>query len=158
MPEARDDGGPNAASNGFTLIELLIVLALLAMIAALAFPATRGGNDATAVKASASELANLMRLARGAAIRDNTERTLTIDLRARSFWVDGLTNAHAIPQGVKVELVTQQVEQISDRRGRLRFYVDGGATGGSIVLTAGRRVARVELDGFTGHVRVRWGR
>jgi hypothetical protein len=33
----------------------------------------------------------------------------------------------------------------------LRFFADGSATGGNVILTAGRRSIGVELDWMTGH-------
>jgi general secretion pathway protein H len=139
---------------GFTLLELLIVLAVMALAVGLAMPlATRPAGDA-ALTATARKLAADMRMARASAIRDNTERTLTIDLARRRFWVDGLTGASAIAGGIAVDVVTVRAEQRSARQGRLRFFPDGSATGGTVALTgAGRRVT-VKLDWMTGHASV----
>lgn len=154
----------NSADGGFTLVELLVVLTLLALMASLAFTSVRSSNDETGVRSSALQVANLMRMARGAAIRDNVEQTLTIDLGARRFWVDGLTNAHEFPKDIGVELAAQGMAQgmaqgapqVWGRQVRIRFFIDGGATGCVVALATARRTARIELDGFTGHVKVRW--
>ncbi len=46
-PVPRPDLKPNSAKqNGFTLVELLVVLAIIAMLVALFFPATRGSGEA----------------------------------------------------------------------------------------------------------------
>lgn len=139
------------ADHGFTLLEMLVVLGILALAGALAMPlVNRPVGDATLI-ATAKKLANEMRLARASAIRDNAERTLTIDLARRRFWVDGVTGASPIAPGIAVDLVTLQKEQLSARQGRLRFFVDGSATGGNVVLRAGRRTVSIELDWMTGH-------
>lgn len=136
---------------GFTFLELLLVLGILALAAVLALPlANRPAGDATLI-ATARRLANDMRVARAAAIRDNSERTLTIDLAQRRFWVDGVTAVSSVPSGIAVDLITLQKEQLSAQQGRLRFFVDGSATGGNVILRAGRSVMNVELDWMTGH-------
>jgi general secretion pathway protein H len=108
--------------------------------------------------ATAQKLADEMRLARASAIRDNAERTLTIDLARRRFWVDGVTRASPIANGIGVNFVTLQKEQLSARQGRLRFFVDGSSTGGNVILKSARRTVSVDLDWMTGHVSVKRGR
>ena len=148
----------SSADDGFTLLELLLVLGILALTGYFAVPlVNRPVGDAT-LTATAQKLANDMRVARAAAIRDNAERTLTIDLARRRFWVDGLTGASVIPSGITVDFVTLQAEQLSARQGRLRFFVDGSATGGNVILKAGRRVITIELDWMTGHASLARGR
>jgi general secretion pathway protein H len=146
------------ADEGFTLLELLLVLGILALVGVFSMPlVNRPVGDAT-LTATAQKLANDMRVARAAAIRDNAERTMTIDLARRRFWVDGVTGASAIPNGITVDFVTLQAEQLSGRQGRLRFFVDGSATGGNVILKAGQRVMTVELDWMTGHASLTRGR
>ncbi|WP_088343227.1 MULTISPECIES: GspH/FimT family pseudopilin [Rhodomicrobium] len=146
------------ADDGFTLLEMLIVLGILALAGTVAMPLVNRPVDDATLTATARKLANEMRLARASAIRDNAERTLTIDLARRSFWVDGVTGASPIAQGIAVDLVTLQRERLSARQGRLRFFVDGSATGGNVVLKAGRQVVSVDLDWMTGHASVTRGR
>jgi general secretion pathway protein H len=143
-----------AAEAGFTLLELLVVLGIMALAAGFAMPlATRPAGDAT-LTATARKLAADMRMARASAIRDNAERTLTIDLARRRFWVDGLTGASAIAGGIAIDVVTVRAEQLSARQGRMRFFPDGSATGGTVLLTGGGRSATVKLDWMTGHASV----
>jgi general secretion pathway protein H len=149
---------PLAADDGFTLLELLLVLGILALAGYFTMPLlNRPAGDAT-LTATAQKLAGAMRVARAAAIRDNIEHTLTIDLAKRRFWVDGLTGASAIPAGIAVDFVTVRAEQLAARQGRLRFFVDGSATGGNVILTAGRRVVTINLDWMTGHASLTRGR
>jgi general secretion pathway protein H len=155
MHGPRETGKTDA---GFTFLELLLVLGILALAAALAMPlANRPASDATLI-ATARRLANDMRVARAAAIRDNIERTLTINLAQRRFWVDGVTAASNVPSGIAVDLITVQKGQLSAQQGRLRFFVDGSSTGGNVILHAGRSVMNVELDWMTGHASLSRGR
>ncbi len=148
------DSAPRIAQAGFTLLEMLIVLCIIAVAGVLAMPlATRPAGDAT-LMATARKLANDMRMARASAIRDNAERTLTIDLARRRFWVNGVTGASPIANGIAVDFVTVRAEQISGRQGRLRFFVDGSATGGNVILKGGGRIVTVKVDWMTGHASV----
>jgi hypothetical protein len=49
-------------------------------------------------------------------------------------------------------LLPAQVAVSSEQRtvGQIRFFPDGGASGGRIVLTDARRVAAIEIDALTG--------
>ena len=156
MNEGR--GATKRGEDGFTLLELLVAFGIIALAGLFAMPLlTRPAGDATLI-ATARNLASNMRIARAAAIRDNAERTLTIDLARRRFWVDGVTGASAIAKGVAVDFVTLQKEQLSGGQGRIRFFADGSATGGNVVLRAGRRAVTVRLDWMTGHASVGRGR
>lgn len=147
-----------AIEAGFTLLELIVVLVILSVASVFAAPLlTRPAGDAVLI-ATAQKLVDEMRLARASAIRDNTERTLTIDLARRRFWVDGVTGSSPIANGIAVDFVTLQKEQLSARQGRLRFFVDGSSTGGNVILKAGRRTVSVDLDWMTGHASVKRSR
>jgi general secretion pathway protein H len=147
-------GAARRGEAGFTLLELLVVFGIIALAGLFAMPLlTRPAGDATLI-ATARSLASNMRMARAAAIRGNAERTLTIDLARRRFWVDGLTGASAIAKGIAVDFVTLQKEQLSAGQGRIRFFADGSATGGNVILRAGRRTVAVRLDWMTGHASV----
>jgi general secretion pathway protein H len=130
-------------------MELLLVLGLLALLAGVAVPLANRQSGETALRATAHQFASLMRTARGAAIRGNTGQTLVVDPAGRRFWVAGVTKAYPIGGGIEVSLAAPQ---------GLKFFADGSATGGSVVLAAGGHAAVVELDALTGHPRVRWRR
>lgn len=139
------------ADSGFTLLEMLLVLALIGVMAAVALPVARRQHEGTALRATAHQLAAVMRGARGAAIRDNAEKTLVVDVARRRFWVDGVSKVYPIANGVDVGLVALPP-------GLMRFHADGSASGGNVLLTAGRASAEVTLDALTGAPRVKWRR
>ena len=147
-----------AIEAGFTLLELIVVLVIISLASVFAAPLlSRPAGDGVLL-ATAQKLADEMRLARASAIRDNAERTLTIDLARRRFWVDGVTRASPIANGIGIDFVTLRKEQLSARQGRLRFFVDGSSTGGNVILKSARRTVSVDLDWMTGHVSVKRGR
>ncbi len=141
--------------QGFTLLELLVVLGILALASVFVAPLVSRHSPDLALAATARKLANDMRMARASAIRRNVQRTLTIDLKQRRFWVDGVTAASTIAPGIAVDFVTLRNEQMSSGRGRVRFFPDGSSTGGNVILSAGGRSVAVDLDWMTGRASVK---
>lgn len=144
----------DTAEAGFTLVEVLAVLAIIALTAALAMPSPAGSRHHHALKASAIELASALKSARAAAIRTNSEQTLTIDTSLRSIMSEGRAPVRLASANVALELLTIRSEEIGPSTGRLRFYPDGSSTGGRVVLRLGQREAAVIVDWMTGGTRV----
>ena len=150
-------GSKIGGEAGFTLLEMLVVLSILALAGFLAMPLVNRPAGDAALIATARRLASHMRVARAAAIRDNAEQTLTIDLARRRFGIDGVTGFSPIANGIAVDFVTLQTERVSAEQGRLRFFVDGSASGGNVILRGSGRVVTVKLDWMTGHASVKRG-
>ena len=144
--------------SGFTILELLLVLVILAVVSTIAYPLIHQSHRDMTLRSTAHQLANHLRLARGAAIKSNKDYTMTIDVAQRRYWVNGLTRPRRISQAIAVDFITLLKERSSSKRAGLRFYPDGSATGGKIILTMGRNQAIVELDWLTGNTRVRWSK
>jgi general secretion pathway protein H len=49
-------------------------------------------------------------------------------------------------------------ERVSANAGRLRFFPDGSASGGKVVLREGARTATVSVNWLNGDVDVQWSR
>jgi general secretion pathway protein H len=139
---------------GFSLLELLIVLMLMAIIAAVTLPIFGPGVSTTDLKRAAREVAAGLRLARSQAIAQRTEATLELDVAARQFRVLPDPRVHTMPEGIELKLFTAQRDLISDQVGAVRFFPDGGSTGGRITLAAGDRKFDVDIDWLTGRVAI----
>ncbi|MGF1641919.1 MAG: GspH/FimT family pseudopilin [Rhodospirillales bacterium] len=138
-------------AKGFTLFELLVVLALVALIAAGSLPLLARGTGPAALKGAAQDVAAALRRARSEAVVRNTDVVLTVDVGERSFRV-GDAAARALPATLAVELYTAQTERIAADAGGIRFFPDGSATGGEIVLADDRSKLNVQVDWLTGRV------
>ena len=57
--------------NGFTLVELMVTVAVLAIVAAIAFPSFQGTLRSNRVASANNEVLGLLSLARSEAIRSN---------------------------------------------------------------------------------------
>ena len=142
------------SSSGVTLLELLIVVMLMALIAAVTIPIFGPGVSTTELRSAARQVAAGLRLARGQAIAQRTEATLVIDVAMRSFIVPPDARVHALPSGIDLKLFTAQRDLVSDQVGALRFYPDGGSSGGRVTLSAGERKYDVDVDWLTGRVAI----
>lgn len=143
-----------ADAAGFTLIELLVVTVIMAMTYALAAPMVSSGVSATELKAAARQLAAGLRKARSEAVARKHETVLTVDVEGRRFQLSGDARQYRLPKDVDVDLFTAQSELVSEKTGAIRFYPDGGSTGGRITVSARDRRYAVDVNWLTGQVAI----
>ncbi len=149
-------------TRGFTLIELLVVLLILSVLLVATPIAFDRILPSLEIEADARDLANLLRDARGQAIRRNIETTVVIDVARRIYWLGETGGAGPGPRdregrfadGITVTLRTATSEQVEENVGRIRFFPDGTSTGGGVMLDRRGRRFNVEVDWLYGHVRL----
>lgn len=139
---------------GLSLLELLITLALMALVVAIAVPMLGSGVSTTQLRAAARELAAGLRLARSEAVAGRADTLLSIDLARRSFRVASHREDHALPSGVELKLFTAQRDLVSATAGAIRFFPDGGSTGGRVTVASGERKFDIDVDWLTGRVSI----
>lgn len=136
------------ARLGFTLLELLVVLVVMTLVIAAVPIVLSGGVSGLALKADARGIANALRHARGRAIVLNDEVV---------FSIDGASGRYAVTpggrEGVLADGTTVDVEPES-AAGAIRFFPDGGSTGGRVTIRKDQRRYDVRIDWLTGQVSV----
>ena len=137
---------------GFTLIEMLVVLGIVAITLAIAVPSFSRVREHLAVRNTAYALAAHLRSARAMAQSTNTERGMTIDLSQRRYWAEGIVAPQPLQMGVQV--LVPDSERLGSAASRIRFFADGGSSGGRILLKDDRATAAVHVDWMNGDVRV----
>ena len=140
-------------TSGFTLIELLVVLAVIAFILAIAPPLFDKGLSGASLKAAARGIAGTLRQARSEAITRNREITFTIDVEGRRYGV-GNRRGGVVPAEAEISLFTAQSERLDATTGNIRFFPNGGSTGGRVSLAHDQRQYHVSVDWLPGQVSV----
>ncbi|MEP6964416.1 MAG: GspH/FimT family pseudopilin [Polaromonas sp.] len=144
----------SAVQAGFTLIELLVVTVIMVMAYSLAGPLVSSGVSSTELKASARKLAAGLRKARSDAVTHRRETVLTVDVDGRRFQLSGDPRIYRLPKDVEVKLFTAQSELVNANTGSIRFFPDGGSTGGRITVAAKQRQYAVDVNWLTGQVAI----
>ena len=141
-------------ARGFTLIELMMVMAVLALMLVLISPTFSTALPGVSLKAAARTLAGGLRHARSRAIALNQEVALAIDVESRRYAIVGANTAGKLPGEGEIRLFTAQSELIDATSGTIRFFPDGGSTGGGVTFIDGERRYRVLVDWLTGQTSI----
>ncbi len=140
--------------RGFTLLELLVVLVIGVLLVSLAPPLLSGLSGATELRGAARQVAAGLRSARNEAVSRQREAVFTLDLEQSRFGVTGDPREIALPDGLGIRLYTAQAEVVDAATGGIRFFPDGGSTGGSITVSGAKRAYRVTVDWLTGAIAI----
>lgn len=126
----------------------------MAMSYALASPMISSGVSGTELKASARQLAAGLRKARSDAVAQRRETVLTVDVDGHQFQVSGDPRIYRLPKSVNVKLFTAESELVNGSSGSIRFFQDGGSTGGRVTVSARERKYDVDINWLTGQISI----
>ena len=149
MTAAPGAGTPANATEGFTLVEMLVVLAIMALVAAIAAPGLVSHYRSKSLETVAGEITMRLRLSRTSAIATARPRQIVVDLGSRLIRF-GERDSLALPDDVKVTVITGQETVVADRQTVLTFLPDGSASGMDIALEQKGRTARIAVNWLTG--------
>ena len=141
------------SAGGFTLVELLVVLVIIALMLGLVGTSISRNISGAEMRTAASKVAASMRYTRTQAILKKSEQVFLVDTENRTYRA-GERDAEELPEGMNVELNTARSELTSETAGGIRFYPDGGSTGGYVRLEANGRIYRVNVAWLTGEASV----
>lgn len=152
-PAILSAGERNRREQGFALLELILALAILGMVAGIAYPLVNRLPGPAEIGAKTEEIAALLRTDRNFAIRHRQSVVSRIDLD-KGIVASGIgRNFVAIPRGVAIEFV-QSSRQATADGGGIRFGPDGRSSGGVITLRRPGFAFRVTVNWLTGGVTV----
>jgi general secretion pathway protein H len=136
---------------GFTLIETVAVMLIIALVASLALPVTRGPGRA-GLKAVVMEATALMRRERLGAIMTGRDRHVSLDGESRTLVGDGGDRV-AIPRDVVLDVLGAD-ELWSGRRAVVRFQPDGASSGAVLKLSREKAEYEIRVNWYTGGVAI----
>lgn len=144
----------DSGSDGFTLLELMIVLVLITLILGLSAVYFSNALPSYKLNASVRELSATIRRAHMLAELSGSRQTLSIDLDAGKYGIEGHGYKSFDPD------ITVRVLDPFDGESRtgiyhLIFEASGGIQGQTVVMGAGKRRVKIELDPVVGTVVVK---
>lgn len=141
-------------NRGFTLIEVLVVVMVIGLAMAVVAGTMGTGMAGQQMRSASRDMVAALRHTRGQAIVKREAQVLSIDVEGRSYTAAGRATA-TLPKGLDLDVETARSEVSADGIASIRFFPDGSSTGGSIELSRGTAVWRIEVNWLTGEVVLR---
>lgn len=136
---------------GFTLIELIVALSIGVLALSAAPFAVSRAYETMEYRATVKQVLAGIKLARVEALRSGQSIAFNVDLDARRFGIEGHLDSE-LPERLTMRLIVADVE-IDQSRGGIRFYPDGGATGGTLeILRPSGDGVRITVDWLLGRL------
>lgn len=152
-PVGSKDQSRRAGSNaGFTLMEMLAVLLIIALAAAAVSSLYRAPSDASQVKTAALLTASHLRDLRSSAMTTGTETTAQIDTANRILSFGPRVAPIQLSSAVELEVTSADSERRSDFLSGIRFFPNGGSTGGAILFKSRGAAYELRINWLTGRV------
>ncbi len=139
-----------ASERGFTLLELLIAITIAAMVLGVSAPAMQRLYSSSQYHGAVNDVVNLLSTARHSAIRSGGYKDVLITPKAREIALG--ESLKTLPDTIQIEVLGSR-ELNRDGGGVIRFYPDGGSSGGYVNLAHENGVAvQVQVDWLLGRV------
>lgn len=129
-----------------------MVIAIAGLLSATLAGTVFSGRDTVTLRAAAEDLTSLLKRARGDALSQNREIAVVIDVQEKTFGVEGRDKLWSLPTKSEVTILTAAEEVTGERRGAIRFFPNGSATGGGVRLSQDGRSYQVSVHWLTGQV------
>ena len=139
--------------RGFSLIELIVVVVMIAATTALAASVMTSGLPGQQLRSASRELAAQLRYTRAQAIVTGKPQLFTLDVRTREWHAPGRRRG-TLPSGIDIVATGARVEQTQADTATIRFFPEGAATGGRIVLSRGDAAWQLDVQWLTGEVAI----
>ena len=141
---------------GFSLIEMIVVVVLIAATTALAASVMTSGLPGQQLRGASRELAAQLRYTRAQAIVSGQSQVFSIDARTREW--QGPNRRHGqLPKQINILATGAKIDQRHSDVATIRFFPEGAATGGRIVLWRDQAAWQVDVEWLTGEVSVKRG-
>jgi prepilin-type N-terminal cleavage/methylation domain-containing protein len=150
----------NAKRRGITLVEMVVVVAIIALIVGLSFPAASAGLDNVRIVSAGDSVATFLNAAVNRAERRQIPVELVVFPKEGKLALysnePGFTRELTMPDGVGIEAVLPAEEGGDPTLPRRVLFIPGSTVPGIAIQLVNRRNAhrRIRLDPMTGFPRV----
>lgn len=137
-------------ARGFTMLEMLVAITIVGLLLAVTVPASARFYESIQYRQAVRDVITALASARYRAINTGRAQDVTVDPRGNRLGTNG--EVTSLPKGFEVA-VHSASELNSESLGVIRFYPEGGSSGGGIDLQRedGSGV-RISVDWLVGRV------
>ncbi len=157
MYDERAGGNPLRAarrasrSGGFTLLELLIVLFIITIVLAISTVVFMSALPSSRLSATARDLSSAIRHARALAQIKGETQTVTIDLDAKEFGIEGRGTKKISPE-IGIKVTDPFTGDVHTGKYTLQAQVTGAVDSATIILWNKKKTVSVQTDPIVGAV------
>ena len=136
--------------RGFTLLEMLVAISIAAVVMGLSVPAMQKLYASSQYHGAVNDVVTTLTSARYAAIRSGSGEDVMINPTTKELELGG--KVKSLPASLLIEVLGSQ-ELNRDGAGVIRFYPDGGSSGGYVNLSQENGASvQVQVDWLLGRV------
>ncbi|MGH8108775.1 MAG: type II secretion system protein XpsH [Arenimonas sp.] len=141
------------SARGFSLLEIVVVVGLISVLVTFAAYALNKQRPGQQLRSSAKELAAELRFTKSQAMMTGQAQVFQINANTRE-WTGPKNHSGVLPKSLEIIATTAKREQPDDGIAAIKFFPDGAATGGRIVLQHDKAKWQVDVKWLTGEVKV----
>lgn len=131
----------------------MVVMVIIALVMGLVATSMARSVSSAEARAASRKMVASLRYTRARAILDKKEQVFVVDTENRTYQAPGRKQI-TLPKGVDMTITTARSEFTSENVGGIRFFPDGGSTGGHIEITVNEREYRVNVAWLTGETQL----
>jgi general secretion pathway protein H len=135
------------------MVELIVVVVLIAATTGLAASVMVNRLPGQQLRNASREIAAQLRYTRAQAIVTGKSQVFSIDAGTREWQAPNRRHG-TLPEKIKILATAARIEQKQPDVAAIRFFPEGAATGGRIVLWRDRAAWQVDVEWLTGEVSV----
>jgi general secretion pathway protein H len=140
-------------ARGFSLLEIIVVVGLISLLMTFAAYAINKQLPGQQLRSSAKQLAAELRFTKSQAMVTGEPQSFQINVKTRE-WKGPKNHSGVLPKSLEVIATTARSEQPELDAAAIKFFPDGAATGGRIVLQHKTAKWQVDVKWLTGEVTV----
>lgn len=140
-------------ARGFSLLEIIVVVAMIAVVMSFAAYTLSNQLPSQQLRSSAKEIAAELRFTKSQAMLTGEARSFQINVKTRE-WKGPKNHSGTLPKSLEVIATTARREQPENDIAAIKFFPDGAATGGRIVLQHDTAKMQIDVKWLTGDVEV----